>query len=506
MEGLSIKKSSVFEPRFLTVRDMLSPLFRHWKAVVTAFSVIFIAALLYAWVLNNGYYIAGMQVVVSKERSNPMMTGQQSDTVPSDANVVTPDEVASEIALLQGRDMLEQTVHACDLAKPKPSTLSAFIKSESKDADINKARAVALATNQLANELHVDSEKTSRIIDVHYRHKGSPETAACVLQTLSKLYLEKHLRLQRAQGAYDFFAGETDKYQQALADSEKQLIKFSKSEKVAAPDILRTDMAQQVVAARVSLYQAQQRIAGDQQRIQNIKKQLALTPARSSTAEASMSANTLLQQLQSSLLAAEIKKTQLLAKYDESYPLVQEADQEIAQTKEAIKKAQSARYVNTTTDRDPTFEYLREDQARTEANLASETATAEALQKSIDSMQSEVVRLDEKAVRQAELIREAKVNEGNYLLYLSKREQERTSDALDARRIGNVAIAVPATVPVLPAQNPLSTSMLGFLLACVGGIIAGYFADLLDSSFHSPSQVEEFLNLKVLAAVPQQGA
>ena len=47
-------------------------------------------------------------------------------------------------------------------------------------------------------------------------------------------------------------------------------------------------------------------------------------------------------------------------------------------------------------------------------------------------MNLQIVDLDQKAVKQSDLLREAKANEANYLLYLSKREQEKTSDALDA--------------------------------------------------------------------------
>jgi uncharacterized protein involved in exopolysaccharide biosynthesis len=506
MESIRMKKSIGYEARQLTLRDMLTPLFRHRRVVIVTFCAIFALAIFYAWVWANGYYATTMQVVVSRERSNPMMTGLPSALLANDVSVVSPDEVDSEVALLQGRDMLQETAQICNLTKRNASLLDSLIKPDSRDLDGNSPQALAIATNSLAGELHVEAQKASRIIDVRYRHQGNPETAACVLQTLGKLYLEKHLRLQRPLGAFDFFAAETEKYQHALADSENRLVNFSKSEGVAAPDILRTDMAQQMVTAQVSLYQARQRIAADEQRIENLRRQMAATPSRSSTAEASISANILLQQLQSSLLAAEIKKTQLLTKYDPSYPLVKEADEEIAQTKEAIKQADAARYVNTTTDRDPTFEYLRQDEARTEADLASEHATAAALQASIHAMQSDVVSLDEKAVKQAGLLREAKANEENYLLYLTKREQERTSDALDAKRIANVAIAVPATVPVLPAHNPFSTTIVGFLLAILGGVGAGYLAELVDPSFHTPSEVEELLNIKVLAAVPQQSA
>jgi uncharacterized protein involved in exopolysaccharide biosynthesis len=181
-------------------------------------------------------------------------------------------------------------------------------------------------------------------------------------------------------------------------------------------------------------------------------------------------------------------------------------DKEIALTKDAIAKAETEKYVNTTTDRDATFEYLRQDQARTEADLASQLATAKASLDTIQAMRSEMVSLDLKALKQAALLRDAKVNEENYLLYVTKREQERTSDALDEKRIANVAIAVPADTPVLPAHSPLSIMFAGFFLAALGAIVVGYVTDFMDPSFRTPQELEDALKVTVLAAVPRQVA
>jgi len=500
------KKSGVYEMRQLTLRDMVGPLFRKGRVVMVTFCSIAVLAIWAAFGWANHYYVATMQVVVERERSEPAVSGQQENFVVGNERVVTTEEVASEIALLQGRDMLQEVTRTCQLVKQDSSDPDFLNKSDSHDLELKNAQALERATKSLAASLRVEAQKLSRVIDVQYGQVGAPETPACVLQTLGKLYLEKHLRLQRPAGTFEFFAEETKKYQEALADSEIRLANFSKSEGVAAPEIVRADMAAQLVAARASLYQARQMIAADRQRIENLKTQMAGTSPRSSTAEASNSANILLQQLQSSLLASQIKRIQLLTKYDPSYPLVKEVDAEIAKTEEAIDRAEDARYVNTTTDRDPTYEYLREDQAKTEADLASQRATAAELLNTIQGMQSDMVNLDEKAVKQAALLREAKANEGNYLLYLTKREQERTSDALDEKRIANVAIAVPASVPVLPAHNPNSILLAGLFFAVLGGIGAGYFAELIDPSFRTPAEVEEMLKITVLAAVPKEAA
>jgi len=480
------KEAARLDFRRLTVRDMLRPLFRNWKVVAITFAVVLAGAFLVAFGWAKHYYVATMQVIVERERSNPTVTGQQNAAAENTTSV-TADEIASEIVLLQGRDMLEEVARICQLG---PGT----------------GKALEVATQALAGDLRVEEQRTSHVIEVSYGRYGSPETPACVLQTLGKLYLEKHLRLQRPAGTFDFFAQETDKYQQALADSESRLEEFSKSRGMAAPDVLRASTAQQLVTSESNLYEARQMIATNQRRIENLEDQIGETPSRSSTEETSLSANMLLEQLQSSLLASQLKRTQLLLKYDPFYPLVKEVEEEIAQTKDAIAKAEDAKYINTSTDRDPTFEYLRQDLAKSKADLASEQAKTAALVTTVQGIRAELVDLDQQTVRQAALLREAKANEENYLLYLTKREQERTSDALDQKRIANVAIAVPAQVPVLPAHSATSIVFTGFWIALFVGICVGYFIEAANPSFRTPSEVEELLNVSVLAAVPKQAA
>ena len=142
-------------------------------------------------------------------------------------------------------------------------------------------------------------------------------------------------------------------------------------------------------------------------------------------------------------------------------------------------------YKNETTDRDPTREFLRQDYARTQADLFSQKATSAATANSLKSLRLQMDDLDAKAVKQGALLRQAKADEANYLLYLTKREQERTSDALDEKRIADVAIAVPAVVPALPAINPFTFGMLGFLVALIAGASSGFIVEYIDSSFRS---------------------
>src|SRR5205085_7758000 len=119
---------------------------------------------------------------------------------------------------------------------------------------------------------------------------------------------------------------------------------------------------------------------------------------------------------------------------------------------------------------------------------------------------AEMVKLDKRAVKQQDLLREVEADEANYLLYLSKREQERTSDELDQKRIGNVAIAVPPILPILPAQSPLMVFAVGCFISILLSLGLTFVIDYFDSSFRTPSEVLETLKVPVLAFVPKHGS
>jgi uncharacterized protein involved in exopolysaccharide biosynthesis len=121
-------------------------------------------------------------------------------------------------------------------------------------------------------------------------------------------------------------------------------------------------------------------------------------------------------------------------------------------------------------------------------------------------MQAEMVDLDKKALQQRDLIRDVKAAEDNYLLYLSKREGARTSDALDRSGIANVAIAIPPAIPVLPLIG------LPLLLAgAVGasamlGVSLGYTVDYFDSSLRTPAQVAHLLDVPIVVSLSRKTA
>jgi uncharacterized protein involved in exopolysaccharide biosynthesis len=478
----------------------MAPLFRRKNALIVVFVAVF-AIVLVAGTLIPPHFTSHMAILVDRERLDPLVTTTATSQMPADnSTAVTLEEINSEAELLQSADVLEKVVLATGLAGRKDSGPFEFLHRKRSQAE-----RVARAVQDLAKALKVENKANSNLIEVSYSSTDAP-LSRIVLYSLASTYLEKHAEVHRPPGTFDFFTKESESYRQALEASETRLRAFGKEQEGAAPDLVRSDLALQVANAVGQMHSTEETIAGDELRIRNDQEQMKTTPQRTATKQDTEAANLLLEQLGSALLAAQNKRIELGMKYDSSYPLVQEADQEIAQTKAAISRAENAPYINLETDRDPTYELLREDLAKTEVDLAVQRANLVAVKRSLQNMLTQMGDLNEKAITQQDLQRDVKANEDNYLLYLAKREQERTSDALDAARIANVSVAVPPNLPVIPVYGFRLILLIALAAACVLSIGITYVIDYFDSSFHTPAQVVDMLGIPVVVAMPKTAA
>ncbi len=485
------------EDEAISLRELVAPLFRRKKILLATLAVAF-PLLLPAGFLLFHTFRSQMAVLVSRERIDSLVTTGVPNQTITEPVEVPEEEINSEAELLLSADVLEKVVRANHL-QDESSWLDSILPRP------DEVHRVARTVKMLAHRIKVRPSTKADIIDVSYS-SGDPRRSYAVLNSLAGFYLEKHALVHRAPGSYRFFAAETERYQKALDDAEARLRSFVQTLGGAAPDIERTDLDLQLTGSIGQLHTTQQAIAADLMRIRSDQEQMKGTPPRATTQVASAPPDMLLQNLGAALLAAETKRTQLLLKYDPSYPLVKEADQEVAETKAAFEKAEATKYVTENTNTDPTFELLREDLAKTQADLAAQRASLTANRASIDSMQGQMTQLAEKEIEQGDLTRDQKADEQNYLLYLTKREQARTSDALDKTKIENVAIAIPPSIPVLPVMSAPMVILLAFVGACLLAIMTAYGFDYFDTSFHTPAEVVDMLGIPVVITVAKKSA
>ncbi len=483
----------------LSLRDIVVPLIRRKRLLITCFLSSCGALIMLAAIMGPSY-TSRMEILVNRDRLDPVVTPESTAQMIATPLPVTEEEINSEVELLSSRDVLEKVVQSTGLARSKGFSLLDLLHPNQTDQD-----RLARAVKTLAKKLSVKATVKTNLIEVSYTSADS-EISYAVLHSLGEFYTQKHVEVHRPPGSYQVFAQEADRYHAALEEAEAKVRDFTRDHHIAAPGEEKTNLALQVVTAIGSMHTTEQAIAADEERIRNDRQQMSVIPRRSPTQEVSATADKLLDDLHASLLAAENKRSQLTLKYEPAYPLVREVDEEIAQIKEAISQADRTRYLSETTDLDPTYEALREELAKSESDRAAQLGTLAATKRAIESMQSQMVDLDGQSLAQQDLLREAKANEGNYLLYLAKREQEKAANLLDTTKVANVAIAVPPAIPVLPNYGWPLIVALAIVAAAMISLFISYTVDYFDPSFRSPSEVADTLGIPVVVTFAKRVA
>jgi uncharacterized protein involved in exopolysaccharide biosynthesis len=239
-------------------------------------------------------------------------------------------------------------------------------------------------------------------------------------------------------------------------------------------------------------------------RVQELRSQLAKLPERTTTQIRTADNPELLRALKASLLDLELKKTQLLTKFEPNTRQVQEVERQILQTKAAIAAERLTPVHDETTDQNANYEWARAEFQKAQVQMKGLEAREAATSAHLAGYRTLTRQLGEDAILQDDLTSSEKAAQENYLLYVKKREEARMGDALDEGGIVNVAIAEQPVVPALPVWPAGAVVLVGFVVALASGTAAAFTADYLDPALRTPEDVLACLEIPVLASLPEE--
>ena len=360
---------------------------------------------------------------------------------------------------------------------------------------------VQKAVQRLAGKLEVQPVRKSRLITVAYR-SSDPQLAAVVLRSLADAYLEKHIEIRRPRGQQTFFEQQTEQARLVLEQSEAQMIDFTRSKGVVSAALERDLTLQKLSEAQSADLGLQASIAEAAERVRALDSKLSALPPQQVTQVRNADNPQLQEKLKSKLLELELRRTELLTKFQPSYRLVQELDQQITQAKSAIAAEDLKPLRDELTEQNPDYEWASAERIKAQVEKLALEERHSVARVQVARYQLAAEKLGANAVTQDDLERNLKAAEDKYLLYANKREEARIGDALDDDGILNVAIAEPPRVPALPVW-PLSSATL-FSFAAAGVLSTGlaFAADRFDPSFRNAEEVIRVLGSPVLASLP----
>ena len=477
-------------PRGLTARDLAAIFFRYKRVFAATFIVVLSAGLLYA--LLNRSYTSQMKIMVRRGRIDPAVSPTQS-VPPQQSPVLTEEELNSAAELFRDEDILRAVVAASGLAE-RGSWISRVPR---ETAQQREERAI----RRLSQELQIQPVRKSHVITVSYRSRD-PKLAAAVLRNLASAYLSRQGQMQRPPGQTMFFDSQVQIAGGELRRAQREYEAFMRAKRVVSAALERDLTLQKLSDAQVSEFVLQASLAEVQGRAQSLDQKLKeLPPRRVSQVRNSDNAQ-LQEKLKSKLLELELRRVQLLTKFQSSYRLVQEIDQQIAQTKTTLEAENLTPIRDELTEDNPDYVWANSERVKTAVELQALASREMVARQQLAAYQKKAQALAESVPEQRALEQQLKAAEDKYLLYVGKREEARIGDALDQTGILNVAMAQPPSVPALPSTSLWLAACVSVFAAGILGTGAVFVANYVDPSLRTTEEVVAVLGTPVLASLP----
>lgn len=473
----------------LSLRDIVAGFFRRKWLILITLATTLTATVVFALLTTDKYESRIKLLVKNMRTETPVTTGNESVL---ENNEVSETQIVSQIELLKSRDLLEEVVKQTNLARP------------AKEGEEISAKDIERAVFQLEKELQISPVKKANIIEISYTSE-SPQTPALVLNKLSELYLEKHLKLHRPPGTSEFFRTQAEQHQKDLRQAENRFSSFQQQK--GAIEINRQKELTLVKLSEVSsrLKDLDGKIQDSDKRINALEKQLDGTNPRIQTQSRVIPNQYSVERLNTMLVEQRNRRIELLAKFQPDDRIIKELDEQIQQTTEALQKATQTTSVEHASDLNPLRQSLETQLSSLRVEQAGNLALRKNLLEQVQQNQDKLTKLAGVTTIHDDLSRQVKKAEETYQLYARKQEESQIEDALDEKKITNITVAEAPIVPLTP--NKSSRTLIGVLGLSIGLMLSfgtAFVGELLSETFHSPRELQAFTEYPVLATIPLQ--
>lgn len=478
------------QPHAPSLRDLAAVCFRQRRLFAASFFVVLITGVLYSALSTS--YTAQMKFVVRRGRIDPAVTPTQT-VAPLIQSDVSEEELNSEVELIRDQNVLREVVREAGLAERR--SWVSWLRHD------NPEERTERAIQRLAKNLEVTPGRKSEVITASY-HSSDPQLAAAVLTSLGQSYLAHRAQMQRPAGQREFFDEQVRVARRQLEHTQREYEEFTRRKGVVSAVLERDLTLQRLSEAQANAFGLQASVAGEMGKAKSLDDKLRELPPRRVSQIRNADNPQLQEKLKSKLLELELRRTTLLTRFQPSYRLVQEVDQEIAQAKAALEAENLTPLRDELTEDNPDYAWANSERVKTSVELQALQSRANVTRQQVAAYESRAQSLAQSTVEQSDLEQKLKAAEDRYLLYAGKREEARIGDALDQTGIVNVAVAQPPHVPALPSVPFWFATFLSFGLACVCSTGAVFVADYVDPSLRTPSEVIALLGTPVLASLP----
>ncbi|HSB60412.1 MAG TPA: polysaccharide biosynthesis tyrosine autokinase, partial [Vicinamibacteria bacterium] len=334
------------------------------------------------------------------------------------------------------------------------------------------------------DHLEVEPVPETLMMELRVTHPD-PGDAALWANTLAEVYIDDSIggQVEAARRAYDWVSERLAETQKAMQEAQDKLLKSYQGQEIFVAEGSVSAVASSIGKLNDDHVQAQaRRIA-----LEAELREVAEMRRRGQSLETlpQVAADPIFQDLAGKLEALKIDLSRLTEKYKQAHPEIQKVERQVEQ----IRKAREARALQI------------EQGLRTEHRQVQRREAE--LREAIEAQKGQVVAQSRKLTELESLKKQADSANNLYTVLLQKLNETNIAASIQNNNVRLLDRAVIPTSPFLPRKRRMS--LLGALAGLVLGAGFVLLRDYLASTIRSAEDVERYLHLEMLAAVPRYG-
>lgn|GEM_PF-700313 len=363
-----------------------------------------------------------------------------------------------------------------------------------------------VAVEQLRKGISLSRYKESSTVLEMTATAGTPEEAQAIASTAADTYITKMTEMKRNElnQGLGFLERQMQTVEERIQETEKALSDFQDEEGlIFASETASSGLLERLGKIQSELIQTESDIELAKSQLESIneliseKKKYAQS---SSVTELSPQIDQLQQRLVSLQLELNTKLETLTEKDPEVIAVQKKVDVMQGQLKTEFDRLLKAPGVNSL---DPISELqsLMQQSITLNVQLRGLERKAKLVTERMDRFRAEHPELISKQIELARLERQARVYEQTYVTLMSKYEDMRLLEQMKTSGLKLIDIASLPKSPISPKKK--QALAIGILLGLSMGIGIAFFLEYLDDSIKRKEDVERFLELPVMGAIPK---
>lgn len=488
--GMAAIVPSRHQPQYragYTLRDLLTTVFYHRRAMLIAFVIPVLIGLAAALLATPAYVAqARLLILYGSEYFYRPAAGQPQASVALDRNEI----VTGELQVLQSNALALDTLKSVGVDRVYPGT------------NAQDPAAMGRAAERMGHDLSLSSVAQSNVLELSFR-SYDPVLAAEVLRTLIVRYLERrtaifqHAPTQNATDEQKVFLARM----QAAGDA---LAKFADQHAISNVDQQMTLLLQQQSLNRQEQDGANQALSEATAKLEALRQQIARLPPNLQTyAESDRSQQSAV--LTDTLARLLVQRRDMSTKYQENSAAVQDVDRRTAAIQAQIAREPSRANSISRTGVNTVYQEARSQEITLRTQVPGLRAKVTELTANSAVIEARIKELTNATREYRDLARNRDLLDDIYRSYVRSNEEAQIADIAERSRAANIRVVQPPETPTAGTSPRRLLLLGGVLVGLIASVATLALLNAFTRVFVSVRDASVGLDLPVLAAVPLLG-